>query len=39
MDISTIEAMMPYERAIYTELLNNWIHTENERLEKANRGW
>ena len=29
--------MIPFERAIYVEMLSNWIKEENERIEEQNR--
>jgi hypothetical protein len=35
--LSELENMLPWERAIYVELLTNWIKEENERI-KAQQG-
>jgi len=32
--LTEINDMLPYERDIYTTLLQNWIEEENERLKK-----
>ena len=31
--LSELENMLPWERAVYVELLTNWIKEENERLK------
>jgi hypothetical protein len=28
--------MIPFERALYSEMLSNWIKEENERVEQQN---
>jgi hypothetical protein len=33
-NLTEINDMLPYERDIYTTLLQNWIEEENERLKK-----
>ena len=35
--LTELENMIPFERAIYVEMLSNWIKEENERIEEQNR--
>ena len=35
--LTELENMIPYERAIYVMLLQEWIKEENERTAEANR--
>ena len=34
--LTEIENMIPYERQIYMELLNDWVKAENARIEQEN---
>ncbi len=34
--LTEIENMIPYERAIYMDLLNDWVKAENSRIEQDN---
>ena len=34
--ISELNAMLPYERAIYIDLLNNYIEKRNQEIEQQN---
>ena len=35
--LTELEDMLPYERAIYVMLLQEWIKEENQRTAEANR--
>jgi hypothetical protein len=35
--LTELDNMLPYERAIYVMLLQEWIKEENRRTEEANR--
>ena len=35
--LTELENMLPYERAIYVMLLQEWIKEENQRTAEANR--
>jgi len=35
--LTELDNMMPFERAIYVMLLQEWIKEENERVEEQNR--
>ncbi|MAH48676.1 hypothetical protein CMI37_22815 [Candidatus Pacearchaeota archaeon] len=35
--LTEIENMMPFERIIYTEMLQDWIKEENDRISKENQ--
>ena len=35
--LTEIEDMMPYERDVYTAMLQNWIEEENERIKQQNQ--
>ena len=35
--LTELENMLPYERAIYVMLLQEWIKEENERVAEQNR--
>ncbi len=35
--LTELENMLPYERTIYVNLLQNWIKEENERIRTENR--
>ena len=35
--LTELENMLPYERAIYVMLLQEWIKEENARVEEQNR--
>ena len=35
--LTELENMLPYERAIYVMLLQEWIKEENQRTTEANR--
>jgi len=35
--LTEIEDMMPYERDVYTAMLQNWITEENERIKQQNQ--
>ena len=35
--LTELENMMPFVRAIYVEILSNWIKEDNERIEEQNR--
>ena len=34
--LSDIDNLIPFERAIYVEMLHEWIKEENARIEKEN---
>ena len=35
--LSDIENMIPFERALYIDMLQEWIKEENERINKENQ--
>ena len=35
--LTELDNMIPFERAIYVEMLTTWIKDENERIEKQNK--
>ena len=35
--LTEIENMIPYERAIYMDMLNDWVKQENARIEQENQ--
>lgn len=35
--LSDIENMIPFERALYIDMLQEWIKEENERISKENQ--
>ena len=35
--LTELDNMIPFERAIYVEMLQRWIKEENERSEEQNR--
>jgi len=35
--LTEIEDMLPYERTLYSELLVQWVHDENSKIEAQNR--
>ena len=35
--LTEIEDMLPYERTLYSELLVQWVHEENAKIEAQNR--
>ena len=35
--LTELDNMLPFERAIYVEMLQIWIKEENERIEEQNR--
>ena len=35
--LTEIEDMLPFERILYSELLVQWVHEENARVEEQNR--
>tara|TARA_Y100000996_G_scaffold371850_1_gene320437 strand:- start:151 stop:294 length:144 start_codon:yes stop_codon:yes gene_type:complete len=35
--LTEIEDMLPYERALYSELLMQWVKEENAKIEEQNR--
>ena len=35
--LGDIENMIPFERAIYIEMLQDWIKEENDRISKENQ--
>ena len=34
--LTELDNMIPFERALYAEMLTNWIKEENERIEQQN---
>jgi hypothetical protein len=34
--LAELDNMIPFERALYVEMLSNWIKEENERIEQQN---
>ena len=35
--LTELDNMIPFERAIYLEMLSNWIKEENERIAQQNK--
>ena len=35
--LTEIEDMLPYERTLYSELLVQWVHEENAKIEAQNQ--
>ena len=35
--LTELDNMIPFERAIYSEMLSAWIKEENERIEQQNQ--
>ena len=35
--LTELDNMIPFERALYSEMLTNWITEENERIEQQNQ--
>tara|TARA_Y100000004_G_C8710997_1_gene325895 strand:+ start:171 stop:314 length:144 start_codon:yes stop_codon:yes gene_type:complete len=35
--LTELDNMIPFERAIYVEMLQTWIKEENERIEQQNQ--
>ena len=35
--LTEIENMIPYERMIYMDMLNDWVKQENTRIEQENQ--
>ena len=35
--LTELENMIPFERALYVEMLSNWIKEENDRIEQQNQ--
>ena len=35
--LAELEDMLPYERALYSELLMQWVKEENAKIEEQNR--
>ena len=35
--LTELDNMIPFERAIYVEMLSAWIKQENERIEEQNK--
>lgn len=36
--LQEINDMLPFEKAVYVQLLKNWIDDENTRIKRANKG-
>ena len=34
--LTELDNMIPFERALYVEMLSNWIKEENDRIEQQN---
>ena len=37
--LTELDNMLPYERAIYTELLSEWVKDENARISTEQQGY
>ena len=35
--LTELDNMIPFERALYSEMRSNWIKEENERIEQQNQ--
>jgi len=35
--LTELDNMIPFERALYSEMLSTWIKEENERIEQQNQ--
>jgi len=37
--LTELDNMIPYERAIYVDMLKEWVDSENSKMEKEQHKW
>ena len=37
--LTELDNMLPFERAIYSEMVSQWVKEENERIAKEQKGY